>query len=70
MMYYLKSLSFLFLARGAFRWDRWILLAAFFLVRIFCNIMCGPGSVVGSESDLRFRRREFDPYPVPYFCGD
>ena len=30
----------------------------------------GPCSAVGSKSDCRSRGCEFDPGPVPYFCGD
>ena len=29
-----------------------------------------PGSAVGSKSDYRSRGYEFDPGPVPCFCGD
>ena len=34
------------------------------------NLLQGPSSAVGSESDSRFRDCKFDPVPVPYFNGE
>ena len=43
---------------------------------ISINLFTGPRSAVGNVSgyrcvsDCRSGGREFDPSPVPYFCGD